>query len=371
MNEVPRGGKPHVFGLVCLALLGAGALVLGPALRGEFTNLSDRRDVLEDDRLAATARGDVGRAFELSDPRTPGGYRETPYAPLASLSSALDLALWEDDPVGHHATNLVLLLATAGLLAALVWRWTGSAIAACVALGLAVLHPLSSGTAAWISGRGAVLAALFLAGSLLLVRGRAFALRHVAPRPGAGRRRVLALGGAGALFACALLSDPRVAPLALLFPVVAVAFGNRKEGEGAAGMRISDCGLRIEESAIRNPQSAMERGGSYPPPDNGSGRPRGRELFQAAIFLLVALGAAALVFLAAPPSATLRFPDGVLRGLAADAAGAGWTVLSFLFPANLTVAPDLPTGAGVAPLLAAVVLLVLGAVVSLRALARG
>ncbi|MBI4613310.1 MAG: orotidine-5'-phosphate decarboxylase [Planctomycetes bacterium] len=40
-----------------------------------------------------------------------------------------------------------------------------------------------------------------------------------------------------------------------------------KDGEGAAGMRISECGLRIEESAIYNPHSAMEGGGRSPPPD--------------------------------------------------------------------------------------------------------
>jgi hypothetical protein len=150
--------------------------------------------------LVLAAR-DAGSAPWWSDPDRHIAFLR----PLASLSLALDFALWPSAPWLMHLENSLLFGAIV-LLAASLYRAFGLPLRAC---GLATLffamHGAQSMTTGWISGRNTLLAALFGFGSLRL---------FIAAQ--SGKRRLLL--GATLAFAAALLSaEGGVATLAYLF----------------------------------------------------------------------------------------------------------------------------------------------------------
>lgn len=94
------------------------------------------------------------------------------YRPIASLSFALDYALWGINPVGYHLTNALLQVAATvlayGVLRALRLRWP----AALLGGALLGLHPTMATAVPVIARRYDALSAALLFGSLLLLSRR-------------------------------------------------------------------------------------------------------------------------------------------------------------------------------------------------------
>ena len=96
------------------------------------------------------------------------------YRPLVALTFAADYALWETNAFGYGVTNLLLVIADAALLFALARRVDLPAAASLATVGVWVLnfHAVNM-SLLWLSGRTALLAALFsLATANLFVSGR-------------------------------------------------------------------------------------------------------------------------------------------------------------------------------------------------------
>jgi protein O-mannosyl-transferase len=81
--------------------------------------------------------------------------------PLTWLSHMLDVELFNLNPVGHHATNLLLHVINSILLCALLHRLTGSLGKSAVVAMLFALHPLHVESVAWVAERKDVLSTLF------------------------------------------------------------------------------------------------------------------------------------------------------------------------------------------------------------------
>jgi tetratricopeptide (TPR) repeat protein len=81
--------------------------------------------------------------------------------PLTWLSHMLDIELFDLNPMGHHAVNLLLHVVNAALLCALLHRLTGFLGRSVVVAALFALHPLHVESVAWVAERKDVLSALF------------------------------------------------------------------------------------------------------------------------------------------------------------------------------------------------------------------
>lgn len=129
------------------------------------------------------------------------------FRPLASLSLALDYAVWGPDPFGFHLTN-VLLHASSSLLVCLLALGLGASRPVAWAAGLLfAVHPIHTESVAWIAGRTDVLSFLFAGASLGLFLARARV------ESAAGRR--LALTGSLLCFTLALLAKEMAAVVPL------------------------------------------------------------------------------------------------------------------------------------------------------------
>lgn len=81
--------------------------------------------------------------------------------PLTWLSHMLDVELYGLNPLGHHATSLLLHAANSLLLCALLHRLTGFVGRSMVVAMLFAIHPLHVESVAWVAERKDVLSTLF------------------------------------------------------------------------------------------------------------------------------------------------------------------------------------------------------------------
>lgn len=81
--------------------------------------------------------------------------------PLTWLSHMLDVQLFGMNPLGHHATSLLIHIANALLLCALLHRLTGFVGRSLVVALLFAIHPLHVESVAWVAERKDVLSTLF------------------------------------------------------------------------------------------------------------------------------------------------------------------------------------------------------------------
>lgn len=81
--------------------------------------------------------------------------------PLTWLSHMLDIELFDLNPMGHHATSLLLHVANSLLLCALLYRLTGYVGRSLVVALLFAIHPLHVESVAWVAERKDVLSTFF------------------------------------------------------------------------------------------------------------------------------------------------------------------------------------------------------------------
>jgi len=153
------------------------------------------------------------------------------FRPLASLSLAVDYALWGSNPFGYHLTNVLLHSACSLLVCLLALGLGASRPVSWIAGLLFAVHPIHTESVAWIAGRTDVLCFLFAGSSLGLFLARERAR-------GSGARR-LWLTASLVCFALALLAKE----MAAVVPLWIFAIATWRSAGGRLRERLSH-GLR-------------------------------------------------------------------------------------------------------------------------------
>lgn len=139
--------------LGAVVLMGATFLAYLPAVGGAFA-YDDQHYVVENPHLRS-----LGGEFWFWAVR---GVHEANWHPLTWFSHAIDLALFGEDPSGHHYQSILFHALNAGLVFALFLHLTGRWGLALVIALIFAFHPLQVESVAWISERKTVLCAFFL-----------------------------------------------------------------------------------------------------------------------------------------------------------------------------------------------------------------
>ncbi|MFA5260867.1 MAG: hypothetical protein WC450_06535, partial [Candidatus Omnitrophota bacterium] len=92
------------------------------------------------------------------------------YRPVTALTFFTDYALYRDNPLGYHLTNILLHLITVGLVFALAWSLLPTPASAFMAAILFGVHPIQSEAVNCIGYRSDLLATLFILTALLMYR---------------------------------------------------------------------------------------------------------------------------------------------------------------------------------------------------------
>ena len=185
------GKQIFVLGLV----LAVATLVLYyPAIHHPFVNYDDDGYVTENVHVRAGLSWDtVEWAFTT--------YDQANWHPVTWLSHALDYQLFQLDPTGHHATNVLLHALNAALLFWILMQATGFMGRSFMVAALFALHPINVESVVWVAERKNLLSMLFL----LLALG---AYRWYAREPQPRRYAVVAI-----LFALGLMAKPQIITL--------------------------------------------------------------------------------------------------------------------------------------------------------------
>jgi tetratricopeptide (TPR) repeat protein len=144
----------------------------------------------------------------------------TNWLPLTWLSHMLDVSLFGLNPVGHHATGIVLHAANAGLLLLALHRLTGRLGPSAAAAVLFAVHPLRVESVSWVAERKDVLSGAFFMAVLL-------AYAWYAERPTGRRYAVVAvLHGLGLMAKTMLVTLPFVLLLLDWWPLRRLSAGS-------------------------------------------------------------------------------------------------------------------------------------------------
>ena len=183
--------RPLVLGLV---LVIAAVVLYYPAIHHPFVNYDDDVYVTENAHVQSGLNWDtVEWAFTT--------YYAANWHPVSWLSHALDCQLFQLDPTGHHATNVLLHALNVALLFWILLRATGFTGRSLMVAALFALHPINVESVVWIAERKNLLSMVFF----LLALG---AYRWYAREPRVGRYVVVAF-----LFALGLMAKPQVITL--------------------------------------------------------------------------------------------------------------------------------------------------------------
>jgi len=150
-------GRPVLLGIaIVLASIAAYAQLPGNG----FVRIDDPAYLVDNPHLAhGLTLETVAWAFRP-------GYASN-WHPLTWISHALDVSMWGLDPWPHHATSLLLHVASAVLLYALLLRTTKRGGASFFVALVFALHPLHVESVAWASERKDVLSTFFGFAALL------------------------------------------------------------------------------------------------------------------------------------------------------------------------------------------------------------
>ena len=179
---------------MCLLLVVATLALYNPVNRDPFVNYDDDRYVTENPHIRNGLSWDtITWAFVATE--------QGNWHPLTWLSHALDYQLFQQNPTGHHFTNLLIHAANAVLLFLLLMYSTGRLGPSLFVAALFALHPINVESVAWVAERKNVLCTFFFFAALA-------AYCWYARKP--DWRRYLAFAG---LFALGLMSKPMIITL--------------------------------------------------------------------------------------------------------------------------------------------------------------
>src|SRR5262245_31162490 len=170
------------------------ALVYFPVVSHGFVSYDDSRDILHNTV--------VGRGLTLDGVRWAfttgmGGN----WIPLVWLTHMIDCQLWGLGAGGHHATDMLLHVASTVILFVTLARMTGAVGRSAFVAGAFALHPLHVESVAWVAERKDTLSGLFWMITL-------WAYAHYARRPALTRYLPVAVA-----FAAGLMAKPMVVSL--------------------------------------------------------------------------------------------------------------------------------------------------------------
>ncbi len=164
-------------------------------------------------------------------------YDAANWHPLTWLSHALDYQLFQQDPAGHHDTNLLLHGLNVALLFWVLWQATGYPGRSLMVAALFALHPINVESVAWVAERKNLLSMLFFLLALAVYR-------WYARQPRWGRYVAVAL-----CYILGLMSKPQVItlPFVLLlwdyWPLRRVAMRDKKPAVASGPAAIPQKGL--------------------------------------------------------------------------------------------------------------------------------
>jgi protein O-mannosyl-transferase len=193
--EMGLFSRPRKRALILGLVLAVATIVLYyPAIHHPFVNYDDDGYVTENAHVQAGLSWDtVTWAFTT--------YEQANWHPLTWLSHALDWQLYQLDPAGHHATNVLLQALNAVLLFWILMQATGSVGRSFMVAALFALHPINVESVLWVAERKNLLSMLFL----LLALG---AYRWYAREPRPRSYVVVAI-----LFVLGLMAKPQIITL--------------------------------------------------------------------------------------------------------------------------------------------------------------
>lgn len=140
--------------LIVLLLIAITLAVYWPVLGHEFTNYDDTDYVTSNPHVqSGLSWGNLVWAFNI-------GYANN-WHPLTWISHMLDWRLFGQNPIGHHAGNLLFHLANTLLLFLVFRRMTSSTWKSAFVAALFAVHPLHVESVAWVAERKDVLSTLF------------------------------------------------------------------------------------------------------------------------------------------------------------------------------------------------------------------
>ena len=147
--------KHSYFAVVaCLCLAVGTAAIYSRAARNPFLHVDDQNYVTENPHVQA---GLTWNTFTWALTATAAQN----WHPFTWLSHALDCQLFAANPVGHHATNILLHGLNVALLFLLLLYVTGAKGRSLLVAALFGLHPLNVESVAWIAERKNLLSTLF------------------------------------------------------------------------------------------------------------------------------------------------------------------------------------------------------------------
>ncbi len=199
---------------VLIGLIGLTYVCYAKTLNADFLHSWDDNFYVKDNTL-----------IQALNPATLGQIWSQPhywhYIPITLMSYAIDYHFWALHPFGYHLSNLIIHALNGILVYLLCVRLQGSSIAAALAAGLFVVHPLQVETVVWISERKNLLSFLFF----LLAFLAHTALKHGDESAAPWRRwtRWLAWGS----FLLAVLSKAIVVCTPILFIVYDMFWARR------------------------------------------------------------------------------------------------------------------------------------------------
>ena len=165
-----------------------------PALHHPFVNYDDDGYVTDNVHVkAGLAWGTIVWAFTT--------YDQANWHPATWLSHALDCQLFQLDPAGHHATNVLLHAMNAALLFWILLQATGFMGRSFMVAALFAVHPINVESVVWIAERKNLLSMLFFLLALAVYR-------WYAREPQS--KRYAAVAG---LFALGLMAKPQIVTL--------------------------------------------------------------------------------------------------------------------------------------------------------------
>ncbi len=137
-----------------LLLTAATIAVYAQVVGFDFVEFDDREYVIQNAQIhgGVTAEA-VQWAFTT-------GYAAN-WFPLTWISFMLDFEIWELDPAGYHATNLLLHILNTLLLFGVLESMTRSRWRSAFVAALFALHPLHVESVAWVAERKDVLSTFF------------------------------------------------------------------------------------------------------------------------------------------------------------------------------------------------------------------
>lgn len=142
--------------IIIVALVAVTVCAFAPVLRAGFIDKCDDAEYVTSNRQvqAGLTAASVAWAFTTM--------QASNWHPLTWISHMADVSIYGMNPAGHHATNLLLHVASTILLFIVLYRLTGSLWPSAFAAALFGVHPMHVESVAWVAERKDVLSTFLM-----------------------------------------------------------------------------------------------------------------------------------------------------------------------------------------------------------------